>query len=511
MLGSLLHTIPLRRVSRSEPRRRGIISTTITTITLLLSFCTTPTQANCTGPYKGKTFTDTTLKPLIAKHQQWLSSGRKSKPGPLNLCGTHLKRVNLSKLDLSYINLSGADLSDANLSGANLSHANCQKSFFRWTKMQLTNFSNADLTQAVLDNVDAAGGDFRQAIMTEVSAQHAQINSATLRGISAHKANFNDADMLQTDLSWADLSQANLSDGDLSESSFSDANLSQTNFDNTILSKVNFNNANLSQAIFTPLKLDDAKFDNTNLQDTIFQPLLGTLPDLISLAHSQHFNTVRLADYRGGIATFNALRNAYKENSMRSMERTITAIIKQEEMHRAWQHGGWGYLESMLSYAVFQLTSDYGASPGRPLQILLVLVLFLILPYHYALQHPNRKAGIMVIWRPKRYFHWDKANVHPRELMMSKMLHAKHPSGFTTKLVEQWRLLRISFLFSLLSAVSIGWRELNVSHFLLRLQSREYTLKGRGWVRVVAGAQALICAYLIVLWALTYFGRPFEW
>jgi len=52
---------------------------------------------------------------------------------------------------------------------------------------------------------------------------------------------------------------------------------------------------------------------------------------------------------------------------------------------------------------------------------------------------------------------------------------------------------------------------LNVSSWILHLQKRDYQLKGFGWVRVLAGSQSLISAYLIVLWALTYFGRPFEW
>lgn len=414
-------------------------------------------------------------------------------------------------MNLSYINLAGADLSEANLSNTNLSHANLNTTFFRWANLQFANMMNANLNNANFENADLIGVDLRQAKMNKISALHAKITSATLRGIEATQSNFTDTDMRQSDLSWANLSNSNLSDSDLSESSFAHANLTESNLDNTILTKVQFSDANLTRAQITPLKIQDAHFDNANLQDAIFQPLLGTLPDLISLAHSKNFNTIHLADFRGGIASYNALRNAYKKFSMRSMERMITSIIKQEEMERAWDQGGWGYLESTLSYLLFQATSDYGAKPGKPLRILLALVIILIIPYRYSLQHANRKSGIMVIWRPKRYFHWDKANVHPRELQLSKMLHAKHPDGLIAKFREQLRLISISFFFSLVSAVSIGWRELNVSHFLLRLQSREYTLKGRGWVRVIAGAQALICAYLIVLWALTYFGRPFEW
>jgi hypothetical protein len=39
---------------------------------------------------------------------------------------------------------------------------------------------------------------------------------------------------------------------------------------------------------------------------------------------------------------------------------------------------------------------------------------------------------------------------------------------------------------------------------------REYTLGATGWVRVVSGVQSLLNFYLLAVWALTYFGRPFE-
>ena len=46
--------------------------------------------------------------------------------------------------------------------------------------------------------------------------------------------------------------------------------------------------------------------------------------------------------------------------------------------------------------------------------------------------------------------------------------------------------------------------------WLARLQTREYTLRATGWVRVVAGLQSLLSIYLIAIWVLTYFGRPFQ-
>ena len=64
--------------------------------------------------------------------------------------------------------------------------------------------------------------------------------------------------------------------------------------------------------------------------------------------------------------------------------------------------------------------------------------------------------------------------------------------------------------FSLLSAFHIGWRDLNVGTWIARVQPREYALRATGWVRVISGIQSLLSVYLLAMWALTYFGRPFQ-
>ena len=71
------------------------------------------------------------------------------------------------------------------------------------------------------------------------------------------------------------------------------------------------------------------------------------------------------------------------------------------------------------------------------------------------------------------------------------------------------RHFRRGLQFSLLSAFHLGFRELNVGNWLARVQAREYGLQAVGWVRVVAGLQSLLSVYLLAMWALTYFGRPF--
>lgn len=64
--------------------------------------------------------------------------------------------------------------------------------------------------------------------------------------------------------------------------------------------------------------------------------------------------------------------------------------------------------------------------------------------------------------------------------------------------------------FSLLSAFHICCRDLNVGNWINRIAPAEYTLRATGWVKSVAGVQSLISVYLVALWALSYFGQPFD-
>jgi hypothetical protein len=52
--------------------------------------------------------------------------------------------------------------------------------------------------------------------------------------------------------------------------------------------------------------------------------------------------------------------------------------------------------------------------------------------------------------------------------------------------------------------------EWNLAHIMMRLQPGEYTIRATGCVPTASGIQSLMSVYLLVLWVLTYFGKPFE-
>lgn len=176
----------------------------------------------------------------------------------------------------------------------------------------------------------------------------------------------------------------------------------------------------------------------------------------------------------------------------------------------------WQKVESLFGFVAFNLTSAYGLYPGRPMRLLGVGLVIFSIPYLVALNR-YRGGGIWAVVladrvRRRRHAGDPMVRVTVRGLARKpeQSLHVSGPAYMLVPWRVGWRVAATAFYFSLLSAFSIGWKELNVGTWLTRVQRREYTLRGTGWVRMVSGVQAILSVYLLALWALTYFSRPFE-
>lgn len=73
-----------------------------------------------------------------------------------------------------------------------------------------------------------------------------------------------------------------------------------------------------------------------------------------------------------------------------------------------------------------------------------------------------------------------------------------------------WNAFWWAAYFALIYAVNIGFQQFTPGDWIRRMQAREYTLEAVGWVRVVAGVQSVLSVYLLAIWVLTQFGRPFD-
>lgn len=294
----------------------------------------------------------------------------------------------------------------------------------------------------------------------------------------------------------ADLSEANLALADLRGAYLRGADLSWAN-----LSEADLFEANLTRAILSGANLTQAKLYRADLFEVYFEPKLGTLPDLVSVAFAKNLSSVQFLVFPHALVE---LREAFKKAGFRRQEREITYAIKHNERLDLWGNEDvpifrkaedghiFGKAESAFDLIFFELPSDYGMSPGRPLLILIGLVFVFSIPYAIVLWRNRKEHGIWKGWLPERV-RTDIGSQKPELLIL-----------------RGYRVPLFAVYFSLLSAFSIGWRELNVGNWISRVQSEEYVLRPTGWVRTVSGIQSLISVYLLALWALTYFGRPFE-
>jgi len=376
----------------------------------------------------------------------------------------NLYKQELQGKDLENAKLSNADMRKANLGDTNLSRA----------VLSDANLSDADLSFADLSGADLSGAD--------------------LIGANLNDADLRNADLRRADLSNADLSDANLSDADLSGTFLFRANLSDANLSNANLRYASLVNVRLSDA-----NLSNANLSNANLSDAYFYPKL--LPNIRLIAQAEGLSTLRFdqpsvsqAELRELLglpvlrfdqpAALVELRDAFKKAGFRRQEREVTFALNRVRDRTT--------LEGAFRFVFFEVTCQWGMWPGLSLWILLGLVGVFSVPYMFALSLDSKIFGIWRVWSNERIL----------EQFGSKKPERLKPA--------EWRIPFWALYFSILSAFHFGWKDLNVGSWIARIQRREYTLRATGWVRVVSGLQSLTSVYLLAIWALTYFGRPFE-
>jgi hypothetical protein len=268
--------------------------------------------------------------------------------------------------------------------------------------------------------------------------------------------------------------------------------------------------ANLGGALLDWADLSGAVLKRANLSEAWFEPKPGSVSDVSLLFNIKGLSLLR---YNVSSHSLVELREAYKKAGMREPERQVTFALNHTRREKLWKEEGvLGKLESLFHLVFFEWTCQYGMNPGRPLEIL-GLGLFLFTPFYLlAFRTRNRETGIWLVLPPDRIL-GQGSNVRPFKLT-GRIPFRPLPTGrwprLKARLRRGLRRVRLAFYFSLLSAFNLGWRELNVGNWISRLQRREYTLRATGWPRTVAGLQSLLSVYLLALWVLTYFGRPFD-
>jgi len=287
------------------------------------------------------------------------------------------------------------------------------------------------------------------------------------------------------------------------------ADLTGTDLQGADLTGANLQGASLDQAV-----LEGAKLSKADLSGALYQP--ATAPAQGYLSGLRGLPSVKFC--RGEGSGLVQLRTALKAAGLRNLEREATYVLESTRTRYAldeWnatqdqtipcpppERDRTAAIEGALRLVFFEWTTGYGLYYGRPILILLALIGVFAVVYLPAIamtpRRPDHGGGIYRIWPEGRI----KPSGEGFEVADDATVDRLNARGIAA--------LGQAFYFSVVSAFHIGWRDLNVGSWIARMQPREYALRAKGWVRVVSGVQSLISVYLIAMWALTYFGRPFQ-
>jgi uncharacterized protein YjbI with pentapeptide repeats len=450
----------------------------------------------CQGKFKDRDVSEDELAAVLRDHGAWLKSYPDDKnsqeaqtdPRKANLCGARLPKVrlpfaNLVGADLSganlltYADLSGADLTDVNLSGSQMYHANLSGA-----QLNMADLSGARLRESDLSEAELSEANLSRSQLFKTKLIKSVLTEANLSGTLLAEADLSDAFLIGANLSGADLSNANLSRANAYKANLNGAAMNKANMKSTLLAE-----ADLSDAILTGANLSGASLVGANLKGVRFEP--GELPGVDGIAYAENLS---LMGFKNSPQALVKLRKEFKESGYQHQERAATYAIKHAEtLALLEQDSAESFVEGVFNYVFFDLTTRWGMVPGRSLLIALILILVFAIPYVISLQRPGEDG----IWRV------------PSDDSVRSDLGTQGPERLHIRWPES---LGIGLYFSLLSAFNIGWHELNVGNWIQRLQADEYALRATGWVRTVSGVQSLINIYLVAIWGLTYFGRPFD-
>jgi uncharacterized protein YjbI with pentapeptide repeats len=445
------------------------------------------TERTCSLPEGWKPTTGE-LDQILLHHQNWAKTtvpfvepAGSSNHGRANLCnadlrGALLKGANLiwaelSKADLRGAKLNGAKLLGAKLNGANLLGAELNEAFLIGAKLNVANLKWAELNKAHL-----SGAELNKADLTGAKLNQAQLIGAKLNGANLFAAELNDAQLIGAKLNGAELSEAKLNKADLRVTE-------------------------LREAVIRSSLLDGAQLAYADLTHAVYAPRSAPPNSFVAGIKGLETVTFPFGEEVGLVQ----LRELLQRGGLRDLEREATfAIENGKTVHAlvAWPEKPLKAAEGIFRSVMFDWTTAYGLYPARALLLIVGLWVLLIPVYWWPIWRRPRtvsgSGGIFQIW-PK-----DRVEVREGKPTLDNpaRIEPLHDRGLAS--------LGWSAYFSLLSAFHIGFREFSVGSWIARMQPRSFALEAAGWVRTVSGAQSLLSVYLLAMWVLTYFGRPFQ-
>jgi hypothetical protein len=356
------------------------------------------------------------------------------------------------------------------------------------------NLCNADLTERKLPGVNLAWSKINSAILL----------NADLAGATLEWAELNHSNLILADLSAAKLANAKLNGSLLNVAKLGRAKLSGAQLTGTSLWRTNLEGADLQGADLTRSAIDETSLAGTMLANTLvtdacFAP--RSEPPNSYVAGIKDLQTVSFPSGReDGLVQLRAL---LQKAGLSTLEREATFAIesgKTKYAIAAWRSDLSAAIAGVFQRVVFDWTTRYGLEPGRALMSIMVIWCLLTPLYALAVSSrvPRDSSGIFRIW-PKERLNFDQRGP---KLEPSAEVERVRARGL--------QVLGWAAYFSLLSSFQIGYKEFSIGTWLTRAQPQNFVLEATGWVRTIAGIQSLVSMYLLAMWLLTYFGRPFQ-
>ena len=341
---------------------------------------------------------------------------------------------------------------------------------------------HANLSDANLVGWDLSGADMVGAILVRANLVGAKLNRVRLDYANLSGAVLDDADIVGAHLENANLSGAHIS---------GKANLSDANLNGADLSGSNLMGADLTRARLQGVDLSQANLFHADLRGVCFE--CKTNPSSEEIAYGAN---IELLTYKVSPSALLKLRKQFEDDGFRDAERKITYALKRRETVDE------GAVERWFNTIAFDWTSQYGMSPGRALFIWLYLFLVCSIIYG-AFIHSTGESGLY------------RVQHGPQNTIEERLSPRPIPPGPRLRFAiavmgREARVAGYALYFSLIIAFSLGVWDIKFGKWLRQFPKTEYDLKPIGWLRPVAAAQAALSVGLLVLWVLTYFGRPFN-
>jgi uncharacterized protein YjbI with pentapeptide repeats len=417
---------------------------------------------------------------------KWVNAG-------MNRGEVYLQKHLVAEIRKGFKQLNGADLQRADLSGADLIEANLKE---------------ANLEEAILDEVNLRGANLRGAILGWSTLVGANLDGAYMKGADLEGAELAAASLKGSYLLWANLEGANLSGANLEKAFLDRSNLEGANLFGANLEGANLVNANLKKAALVEVNLKGAKLSGVDLAGAQYQPATGVSQEFLSGLVG--IRSIRFCP--GEYAGLAKLRTAFKSAGLGGLERDATYALEFTRTRNALEN--WNSVgnpscalierdfitavEGIFRLVFLEWTTGYGLFYARPILIFLGLIGIFTPVYLYPIMTVPKRSG----HRGGIYRILPEGRVRSKGKRFNTANEQSVVRLYNRGIDAIWK----AFHISVVSALCMVWRDLNVGTWITRMKPREYALRARGWVRVVSGVQSLFSVCLFAICVLTYFG-----